>query len=212
MPKKLARSNKSRLNINGIVIFPVLIIIGLVILVAFLAPKIINKSDSLKTTAGQTSSPDADGWVTYHQAEYGYSIRHPQGWSVDDSTFPDDQEILVTDSNKNGVVKINSFQDKTVNSQESVMGSIAAFKEKLSTDPNIKLTSFKSDFNDPVGGFVAQGEQIINGEKFNFVNKGLIATNNRILIFHGAIKATVAEQYGNTVLRIIDSFKLDSNE
>lgn len=212
MSKKLARSGKSRLNIMGIAIVPVLIVVGLVVLVAFVAPKILNKSGSSKTTTGQTSEPDADGWVTYHQAEYGYSIRHPQGWSVDDSTFPDDQEILIVDSSKNGVVKINSYQDRTINSQESVIASIAAFEEKLSNDPNIKLVSFKEDFQDPVGGFLAQGEQTINGEKFNFVNRGLVATNNRILIFHGATKTAVAGQYGNTTLRIIESFALDSNE
>jgi len=212
MPKKLTRSGKSHLSIKGVAIAPILLIIGLVFLVVFIAPKLLNKSLSSTTATRQTSPADADGWVTYHQAEYGYSIKHPEDWSVDDSTFPKDQEILVTDSKKNGVVKINSYQDKTINSQATVMASIAAFKDKLSSDSNIKLVSFKENFQDPVGGFIALGEQTINGEKFNFINKGLVATNNRILIFHGAVETTVAGQYGDTVLRIIDSFKLDSNE
>jgi len=131
---------------------------------------------------------------------------------VDDSKFPSTQEILVVDSEKNGIVKINSYQDKTITSEESVMSAITAFKQKMSSDPDIKVLMFKDSFEDRVGGFISQGEQTINEEKFLFINKGLVSTNNRILIFHGATKATVAQQYGDTTAKIIESFALDKNE
>lgn len=212
MPKKHTSPKRTRKSSRGIALVPVLIVIALGLLGVFVVPKIMQKTTPKTAEVSQTSEPDAEGWQTYQQNQYGYSIRHPKGWSVDDTKFPSTQEILVVEDGKNAMVKINAYQDKSINSEETVMKSIAAFKQKISSDPNIKLQSFKDSFEDKVGGFIAQGEQTIDGTPFVFINKGLVAVNNRILIFHGAAKKPLAKEYGETIIKIMSSFSLDKNE
>lgn len=75
----------------------------------------------------------------------------------------------------------------------------------------MKVAQFKDTSEGEVGGFIANGEQTIDNEKFLFENRGLLATNGRILIFHGAVKESESSKNGDTISKIITSFSLDKN-
>lgn len=203
------KSRTTRSKNQGIAFVPILIIIGLVVAGALIAPKFIKKS-SPTTVGEQTSTPGEPGWETYRNAKFGYSVKHPEGWTVDDSQFEKIQEIMIVESGKNAYVKVNAYQDRGVNSQETVSASIAEFKQKIENTPDMKLTQFKDSFEGDVGGYIALGQQTIAGVPFAFENRGLLATNGRVLIFHGAYKAS-EPSYGEIIRKIILSFALDKD-
>lgn len=186
------------------------VLLGVVWIVSAGLKKPTVKTASFQTAKGKTTS-DAAGWERFHSDQFGYFVKHPKGWIVNDSGFAKKQEIWVVETTKKAAVKINAFFDKSLNSEEAVKGAIGAFREKMNSEPDLRVTEFKDSMEGKVGGFIAKGEETIGGEKFIFENRGLIATNGKILIFHGNFRADEAEKYGGVIPKIIESFGLDEN-
>lgn len=192
----------------------VLVIGGVLVLGILLVPNLLKKSltktSSFQVARGKTTT-DAQGWERFHSEQFGYSIKHPKGWIVSDADFAKKQEIWVIETSKKASVKINAYVDKSMNSPETVKGAIRAFQDKMNSEPNLKVTEFKESMEGKVGGFIAHGEEMIDKEKFIFESRGLLATNGKILIFHGTARMDESEKYGEVISEIIESFALDEN-
>ncbi|MBI2617239.1 hypothetical protein HYW55_03845 [Candidatus Gottesmanbacteria bacterium] len=198
---------------QGIALLPILIVAGIILVGILTIPKVLQKTSNTAEPASEQVSvpPESDTWETYQSSQYGYSVKHPKGWIVDDSQFATKQEISIYEPSKNAGVQINAYQDNSVNSAASMKDSMQAFKEKMSSEPNLKVAKFTDNVEGNIGGFIATGEQIINGETYIFENRGLLATNGRILIFHGNIKVDKKQEYTDTISKIMESFSLDKN-
>lgn len=151
-------------------------------------------------------------WKTFHSNQYGYSIKYPNNWQVKENNTPDTREILVTANDKTALVKINAYHDPTMTTTDKVTKAIVAMKDKMKTDKNLRITAFKDSLDGQVGGYIAQGYQKFDTEEWRFENRGLLSTNDRILIVHGAIKPPFPPEQWKIVYEIMKSFSLDKNK
>ena len=85
-------------------------------------------------------------------------------------------------------------------------------KEKMKTDENLRVTAFKDSLEGQVGGYIAQGYQKFDTEEWRFENRGLLATNDRVLIMHGAVKPSSPTTQWKILYEIMESFALDKNK
>lgn len=150
-------------------------------------------------------------WQTYHNSQYGYSLKYPRGWKVRDASSDSQREIWVTANDKSALVRINAYHDLSMKDLTGVKRNQAAMKDKLYSDKDLKVKAFKEMIEGEIGGTIAQGEQQIDGAAWQFENRGLFATNDRIMIMHGAAKLPGSPQVWKNIYRIMESFALDKN-
>lgn len=153
------------------------------------------------------SSSTTNSLNMYYSCKFGYGVGLPKGWVVNDDNFASNQEILLMDKTKDAIIKINASIDEKITSITTVNQAITKIKEQMTSDPNIKLESFKELNEDGVGGYLAVGEQTIDQENYIFQSQGLININSRILQFHGVIKTDKQGNYPkNVISEIVASF------
>jgi hypothetical protein len=158
----------------------------------------------------ESSPPDASGLQTFQSKKFGFSVKHPQGWTVNESNFAEKQEIIISERSKNASVKINAYKDSSLDSEEAVRSAMQRFKQEMDNDPNVVVSQFKTDFQNEIGGHILIGQQIIDGENYDFQNRGLLSTNGRLILFHGVVKQDLANQeLKDAINTIIDNFKLE---
>lgn len=151
-------------------------------------------------------------WKTFSNEKYGYTLKYPSNWQAKDNSAENTREIIVTANDKSALVKINAYHDPTMITAEKVTQAVAAMKNKMKTDKNLRVTAFKDSFEGQIGGYIAQGYQKFGEEEWRFENRGLLATNDRILIMHGAVKPPFSAAQWKIVYEIMKDFSLDKNK
>jgi len=185
----------------------IIVVVGFILIGALtLLPRFLLPSPGSNS---KSSPPDTSGWQTYQSDKFGFTIRHPQGWIVNDSKFSSSQEILVSAPKSAAIVKINAYFDKSISSEQAVREAVAKIKSQMDADPNITITNYQSDYKNDVGGHIISGSQVINNQNYQFENQGLISPNGRLLLFHGVAKVETANQYLKDITQIIKGFFLN---
>ncbi|MDP1743872.1 MAG: hypothetical protein Q8L51_03770 [Candidatus Amesbacteria bacterium] len=149
------------------------------------------------------------GWKTFSSKQYGYSLKYPSNWQVQENNTKDTREILVSAKDKSALVKINAYHDPSMTTTDKVTKAIAEMKNKMKTDKNLRVTAFKDSLEGQVGGYIAQGYQKFDTEEWRFENRGLLATNDRVLIMHGAVKPSSPATQWKIIYEIMESFALE---
>jgi len=179
----------------------IFIVLGLVLVLALIVvPKLLPGS----------TPPDASGFQTYQNKKFGFSVKHPLGWSVDDTKFAETQEVIVFEDTEDAFVKINAYQDSSISSEATVRKASQLFIQEMGNDPNVTVTNSTADFKDKTGGHIITGQQIIDGQNYQFQNRALISTNGRLLIFQAVVKKDLdSQEYQDILNAIIDSFAVN---
>ncbi len=155
-------------------------------------------------------SVDTTKWNNYQSEKFGYSIKFPKGWKIDDSAFAKKQEIRVTEGT-NASLKINAYFDKGMNTLDKVKKALKLFEARMRGDKGLTVSTFRSNTSGKMGGFIAQGKQTISKKVYYFENYGLLAANGRILVFHAVATEKLFKEYLSTMRAIRISFSLDKN-
>ncbi len=148
-------------------------------------------------------------WQAYTSSKFGYSVSYPSDWQLLDGNTDTSRQIMVKDNINLGYVDIQAFFDKTLGEAGKLQEAINTLEQKFRSDPGLKVDKFKSSVEGKVGGYITTGEQTINNEQYNFENRGLLGTNGKVLLFHGAYKKTAPTDYLQKIEKIITSFKTD---
>ena len=83
--------------------------------------------------------------------------------------------------------------------------SIAKFKEKLENDSaTLKLDTFNEQTDGNIRAFIATGLERRGGADWVFEQRGMLSTNGRVLLFHGAAQSAVSTAYTDVVSEIIE--------
>lgn len=192
---------------RGFALIPIILIgVFLVGAGAIIIPNLINPKTPQTVQQVETLP---EGWEQFASDKFGYSLKHPKGWTVDDSDFPSKQEIRVISPAKDASLRINAFIDTSMKSPEAVQSAMDAFETKMRTESDMTVRQFASKVEDNTGGFIGVGEQTIDGELYMFESRGLLGTSGKILIFHGVVKKSVAGQYEGVMPKLIDGFQLE---
>jgi len=161
------------------------------------------ETDSSEKTVDQASL----AWISYSSQDYGYSLGHPEGWSVSDVPADDHREIKVMDPAGRAFVLISAYQDPSINSVENVEIAISYREEAVNV--NGTVDKFESGIEGEVGGYLATGTETFNDFTVKFQERGLFGTNGKILLFHGVVVPEYMSQYSSVVTKIIESFQLE---
>lgn len=148
-------------------------------------------------------------WQGYTSAKFGYSISYPSDWQLLDGNTDTSRQIMVKDNINLGYVDIQAFFDKTLGEPGKLQEALNTLEQKFRSDQSLKVTQFKSSVEGKIGGYITTGEQTLNGEQYNFENRGLLGTSGKVLLFHGAYKKTAPADYLQKIEKIITSFKTD---
>ena len=148
-------------------------------------------------------------WETYKSDQYGYTVRIPQGWKVTDNPSQNSRETTIMHPGAQVIVLITALKDEKLKDTAYMKSSMQDFKEKLENDPQtIQVAKFQDKVEGNTGGFIAIGEEKRSGVNWYFEQRGLMNTNGRILLFHGAAQSNVYKQFTGIISEIIESFAI----
>jgi len=200
----------------------ILIVVGvvLVIIIIFIATGAlkfnasISPSQPKNETAEKQEAPLPEGWQKYTSGEFGYSVAYPSEWNLSENNTGGSRDLLITGAGGKAFVRIAGYKDDSLSSKESVEASMAEYKASFNSKPNEQLEKFQSKMQEEIGGFEASGLMLVNNVQYLFLERGLLATNGRVLIMRGAVSnaegAITQEEFeklSGTVRQIMDSFK-----
>ena len=155
-----------------------------------------------------------EGWQKYTSGEFGYTIAYPSDWNIKENNNAGSRELLITAPGGSAFVRVAGFIDPSINSAEAIEASMAEYKASFNDKPNEQLEKFQSKMQGEIGAFEATGLMLANDVQYRFLERGLLATNGRVLIMRGsvsnaegAITQKEFEELSATVRKIMDSFR-----
>lgn len=211
------RSRSTQCKQAGIAPLAIIVIVGLVVGGAvFLSRGASNKpapqqpATQQQPQSSQSGQQVEAGWETYKSQQYGYTVKIPKGWKVTDTPSETSREISIVHPGAQSLVMITALKDEKLKDINYLKDSIKAFKEKLEKDPaTLQLAKFEDKVEGNTGGFIAIGEEKREGVNWYFEQRGLLSTNGRVLLFHGAAQSNVYKEYKDIITEIIKSFSLE---
>jgi hypothetical protein len=85
---------------------------------------------------------------------------------------------------------------------------MAQFKQRIVEEPGMTLEQFNDSVEGDTGGYIASGEQDVDGKVFLFESRGLLSTRGRVLIFHRAVAKDAFDELDESLSKIIKSFSV----
>ena len=146
---------------------------------------------------------------TYTSSQYGYSVTYPQDWELFDGNTKSTRQIQIRDKANLGYVNIQAFFDKSLSEAGNIQKALDELEKKFRSDPRLKVEKFKSQLEGKVGGYIGQGTETVDNQDYYFENRGLLATNGKILLFFGNYKKSAPTDYLQKIEKIFTSFKTD---
>src|SRR3989344_1028147 len=209
-------------NQKGAVPFLIPIIIGIIIIGGIILitsnSKKASKTENTRpapqtTTDTSTSSANQAAplvWKTYKDEERGYSIKHPEGWTVENLPAEDRQLIRVSDDAKSAFVLIEAFAGSSLEKEGELERVLDSLEDKFKQNTNLKITNFsKVEPKDGVGGYNAAGEETYGEKTVLFEEKMMVGKTGRSLRVHAAYHPDSKEINRPITTAIIKSFSTD---
>lgn len=149
-----------------------------------------------------------EGWQEFKSEQFGYTVSYPASWIVKEQPIQDvSPELLIVEPNGLAFVRIVAFYDPSLTDADAIRASIAAYREKLrSGEEDSRLFDFESDVQENIGGFFAYGEFYLGDTLHRYEERGLLATNGRVLLMRGAVFVTEFDKLAPTLAQMMDSF------
>lgn len=207
------------------------IIIVAVIIIAFIAvlfatgvlklKVFISKENQIKTADIENSTPssnpksDEHAMAEYKSERYGYSIKYPIAWRMDESQKEAPADLILNPS-KDAVVLIQLINDPTLSNEGSFDLISNEAKKQFTNDPRYEIDLFElvPEQGLPpytIGGFVAAGTYLgaETNQEWRFKEYGIFTKTGRAFYVRGNIKKEAAGQYGEIINQIMDSFNIE---
>ncbi len=161
-----------------------------------------------KSTAIETS-PSVQ-WETYKDEDRGYTLKHPEGWTVENLPAEGRQLIKVSDNAKSAFVLIEAFAGPSLDNEDKLSQVIDYLEEKLKKTPDLKITSFsRVEPKNGIGGYNAKGEEADGEKTVLFEEKMIVGTTGRSIRIHAAYHPDSEEINRPLTTEIINSFSIN---
>lgn len=207
------------LNQKGAISFFVPIIIGIVVIGGIFllgqnskkpaSPSQVKQNpQETSQTPGPVATQSADvQWKTYKDKERGYSIKHPEGWTVENLPAEGRQLIRVSDDAKSAFVLIEAFAGPGLEKTGELEEVLDALEEKFKSNTSLKITNFsRVEPKDGVGGYNAKGEETYGEKTVLFEEKMIVGKTGRSMRIHAAYHPDSKEINRPITTEIIKSF------
>lgn len=185
-------------------------VVGLAALIGiFMATGVLKIRLSASPSAQTQKQPVGGGnrqsedWQTYKSDGYGYSLSYPQDWMAKENSA---SETQVNSPDAKAFVFVTALMDPSLGGEGALAKSIDEYEKSIKAKTDTKVYEFKGEAQDQIGGFILAGETYLNDASYRFEERGLLATNGRVLIMRGMVLATEFNTYASTLAKIMDSF------
>lgn len=164
-------------------------------------------------SGGTTNAAVPEGWTTYTSGEFGYTVAYPEGWNMQEGGSGGSRDVFISAPKNAAFVRIAGFVDSSINSAAAVENSIAQYKASFADKPSEQLNEFTSEMQGEIGGFAASGRMAAGEALYQFLERGLLAVNGRVLIMRGGVltdKTALTQEefdgYAKDIKTIMNSF------
>lgn len=207
----------NRLNQKGF-IPPIALAVIVIVLIGgfFLISKNNSSKSSTKIIENENISPDvtpipsptpSPEWETYNDEKYGYSIKYPQGWTVENLSSKDSSSIRLSDDQKTAFVLIDSIIGPSLEKTGEKEKVIDLLEGKLKTNTHIKINAFVRSNENDLGGYLATGEETYDNKTVLFEERFIVAKNGRGLRMHSIYASDSAKINKPLTQEIMGSYK-----
>jgi len=157
-----------------------------------------------------------EGWKKYTSGEFGYSIAHPSDWNLTDNNTQNSRDLFIMALRGVAFVSVAGFHDPSINSVTAIEASIAEYKASFENKPEELLNNFKTQINGDIGYFGADGRMRTDEAVYQFLERGMLTTDGRVLIMRGAVDTSETsltqeafDIHVAMVNQIMDSFNIE---
>jgi len=165
-----------------------------------------SKEEAAEKEESVSEDKTAD-WQTYKSEKYGYQIKFPSDWTMDDSQeyYPVD---AITNPTEEAMVYISVFQDPRLLEPGGVETVIQEVSNLFSQDLNHQIEIFEKGLLGDADSYVAAGSYFdqYQGE-WRFKEIGIYLKDGVVINVRANIKKQVSGLYGEIIDTIIDSFQ-----
>lgn len=162
-----------------------------------------------KLVASIKFGPTQIVWETFKNDQYGYSIKHPKGWVVKDSSDETKRGVTITHPKNFANVLIAAHKDDSLKEEGGMAKAIKGRKEFLEEDLGLQIKGFEDKTEDKKGGWLMIGEKTIDSRKWQLEERGLLDIYGKVLLMQAGYAQDYGLQYKDTVRQIMDSFSVE---
>lgn len=202
-------------NQKGAIPLLIPLVIGIVVISGiYLISKKPNNTPATRTTSQNspisTSAPTpAVQWETYKDEKYGYLLKHPKGWTVENLPSGNNRLIKVTAANKTGFVLIEGIAGPSLEKTGELEKVMNFLEDKLKKNTNLKIANLTRSNEDDMSGYLATGEETFDGKTVEFEEKFIVWKSGRGIRMHAAFSLDSKEINKPILSEIMTSFKTD---
>ncbi len=150
------------------------------------------------------------GWQIFRSVKFGYVIKMPSGWVMDDSQKEQPADIAKSSDGKT-FVAIQFLVEPRLLEEGGEEQVVADIKEGYRKDKAYVLSSFESRFENDgtpatVSGYLARGAMEDKGKFYVFQEYGVPLGDETWVNIKGAIHEDVIKEYQEMINKIMGSF------
>lgn len=175
-------------------------------------------SFSQQTKNNQTTSPATKNtqseWKTYTDQKYGYTIKYPPQWTIENLDSNDTGSIRMTNPNKSVFVLIDFIIGPSLEKAGEMEKVVDLLENKLRKNTSLKINEFTKSIaqQKDTSGYTATGEETYNEKTVLFEERFVVSTNGRGLRMH-SIYASDSKDINKPITQeIMGSFKEQTPE
>lgn len=199
-------------NQKGAIPLLIPLIIGIVVIGGiFLVQKPKTTPTSPPTT---TNSPTPDiqpdiQWETYTDEKYGYTLKRPKGWTVENLSSENNRLIKVMAENQTAFVLIEGIAGPSLEKTGELEKVMDLLEEKLRKNKDQTIGNITRTNENDMSGYLATGEETYEDKTVEFEERFIVWKSGRGLRMHAAFSPDSKQVNKPILSEIMTSFKTD---
>ena len=141
--------------------------------------------------------------------KYGYTLKHPKGWIVENLSSENTRLTKVSDPDKSVFVLIEGIVGPSLEKEGELKKVLDLLEDKLKKNDKQKVANFTRSNEDDMSDYVASGQETYDDKTVEFEERFIVWKNGRGLRMHAAYAPDTKTVNKSITTEIMDSFKTD---
>lgn len=163
-------------------------------------------SNQKQETSNQQSSTEIQ-WETYTDKQYGYSLKHPSGWMVENLESGGTRLIRVRSADKTAFVLIEGISGPALEDEKAMQQVVDYLEKQLKSKSEYKVTASSKVTEGGLSGYIAEGENVGGDITTLFEERFMVAKSGKGLRMHTEYSIDSKEVNKSITNEIMTSFK-----